>query len=170
MKKTIGAKQLWKCNMCLKLLDETYQIDHKICVKDGGTNEENNLQALCPNCHAKKTSNDMKKPKVVTPKPKVVLPEKWAFQSGSIPTSSMFGDNAPMPKAIFKNFIINKFPDLAISKFNGQTKFDKFTINELKLIAATIEGEAINTTKKDLILYIKKHIESIEGLMNMMFK
>ena len=170
MKKTIGAKQLWKCNMCLKLLDETYQIDHKICVKDGGTNEENNLQALCPNCHAKKTSNDMKKPKVVTPKPKVVLPEKWAFQSGSIPTSSMFGDNAPLPKAIFKNFIINKFPDLAISKFNGQTKFDKFTINELKLIAATIEGEAINTTKKDLILYIKKHIESIEGLMNMMFK
>ena len=30
--------------------------DHKIRLADGGTNHVNNLNALCPNCHSKKTT------------------------------------------------------------------------------------------------------------------
>ena len=48
-KKKIASSQEWKCKKCCLLLDECYEIDHIICVKDGGTNEESNLQALCPN-------------------------------------------------------------------------------------------------------------------------
>jgi 5-methylcytosine-specific restriction endonuclease McrA len=62
-KKKVAACQEWKCKLCNCLLDECFEIDHIICIKDGGNNEECNLQALCPNCHRKKTNNDIYKPK-----------------------------------------------------------------------------------------------------------
>ena len=55
MKKKIAASQEWKCGNCKNLLDETYEVDHRIALFQGGTNEPENLVALCPNCHRHKT-------------------------------------------------------------------------------------------------------------------
>lgn len=58
MKKKIAASQEWKCGTCKKILDETYEVDHKIALFQGGTNEPENLVALCPHCHRLKTVNE----------------------------------------------------------------------------------------------------------------
>ena len=55
-KKYVASKQGWKCNMCGDQLSHTFQVDHKIDLQFGGTNEVNNLAALCNNCHAEKTA------------------------------------------------------------------------------------------------------------------
>jgi hypothetical protein len=55
LKKKIAAGQQWKCGACTALLDETYEVDHKLALFQGGTNEPENLVALCPNCHRHKT-------------------------------------------------------------------------------------------------------------------
>ena len=54
-KKYIASNQKWKCAHCLNLLDNTYEVDHIIALYRGGNNELNNLEALCRNCHGKKT-------------------------------------------------------------------------------------------------------------------
>jgi hypothetical protein len=58
LKKKVAASQQWKCASCSSLLDETYEIDHKIALDHGGTNDPSNLWALCPHCHRKKTVNE----------------------------------------------------------------------------------------------------------------
>lgn len=58
LKKQIAANQRWKCNSCSNLLDASYEIDHIIPLYKNGNNASNNLQALCRNCHGKKTIND----------------------------------------------------------------------------------------------------------------
>ena len=40
------------------LLDCTYEIDHIKPLYLNGTNNVDNLQALCRNCHGKKTTED----------------------------------------------------------------------------------------------------------------
>jgi hypothetical protein len=55
MKKKVAAGQSWKCGTCKTTLDETYEVDHKLALFKGGSNDESNLVALCPNCHRKKT-------------------------------------------------------------------------------------------------------------------
>jgi rubredoxin len=55
-KKFVAAQQNWKCSHCGRQLDASFQVDHKIRLADGGTNHVNNLDALCPNCHGKKTT------------------------------------------------------------------------------------------------------------------
>jgi len=57
-KKLVGAQQKWKCAMCQNTLDETYEVDHIKRLADGGNNLPQNLQALCPNCHRKKTFHE----------------------------------------------------------------------------------------------------------------
>ena len=57
-KKLVASNQQWRCNMCNILLDASYEIDHKIPLYKNGTNEIHNLQALCRNCHGKKTIFD----------------------------------------------------------------------------------------------------------------
>ena len=57
-KKIVASSQKWKCSMCQNLLDYSYEIDHKIPLFKGGSNNIENLQALCPNCHRKKTMID----------------------------------------------------------------------------------------------------------------
>jgi hypothetical protein len=58
IKKYVAANQKWRCNSCNNLLDASYEIDHIIPLYKNGTNNINNLQALCRNCHGNKTIND----------------------------------------------------------------------------------------------------------------
>ena len=55
MKKKVAASQKWKCGNCKETLDETYEVDHKLALFKGGSNDESNLVALCPHCHRSKT-------------------------------------------------------------------------------------------------------------------
>lgn len=57
-KKYVASKQKWKCIKCKMLLDCTYEIDHIKPLYLNGTNDVENLQALCRNCHGKKTTED----------------------------------------------------------------------------------------------------------------
>ena len=57
-KKYVAFSQGWKCNLCNKTLDHTYEIDHKIELRNGGSNETDNLVALCAGCHRLKTASN----------------------------------------------------------------------------------------------------------------
>jgi len=57
-KKYVAANQDWKCGHCKSQLDHTFEIDHKIRLEYGGTNDVTNLIALCRNCHGKKTASE----------------------------------------------------------------------------------------------------------------
>ena len=57
-KKYVAYSQSWKCNFCNKTLDHTYEIDHKVELRNGGSNETDNLVALCAGCHRLKTASN----------------------------------------------------------------------------------------------------------------
>ena len=57
-KKYVAYSQGWTCNFCNKVLDHTYEIDHKVELRNGGTNETTNLVALCAGCHRLKTASN----------------------------------------------------------------------------------------------------------------
>lgn len=59
VKKIVASAQQWKCAHCHNLLDATYEVDHMQPLCKGGNNDRSNLQALCRNCHGKKTLNDL---------------------------------------------------------------------------------------------------------------
>lgn len=54
-KKYVASQQNWKCAKCSCQLDATFEVDHKIDLQFGGSNHVSNLEALCRNCHGKKT-------------------------------------------------------------------------------------------------------------------
>lgn len=54
-KKIVAARQQWRCRKCTRLLDETYHVDHTVPLHSGGADSLDNAQALCVQCHAKKT-------------------------------------------------------------------------------------------------------------------
>jgi 5-methylcytosine-specific restriction protein A len=54
-KKIVASNQKWLCGNCKKMLDFTYEIDHKVPLFQGGSNDYNNLIALCRDCHGRKT-------------------------------------------------------------------------------------------------------------------
>lgn len=57
----IAGTQNYKCKMCSNdLTDGKFDIDHITRLEDNGTNEINNLQALCKSCHKQKTKIDKK--------------------------------------------------------------------------------------------------------------
>jgi 5-methylcytosine-specific restriction enzyme A len=58
LKKIVASQQKWNCKKCKNILDATYEVDHIIALEDGGNNDIHNLQALCRNCHGKKTMED----------------------------------------------------------------------------------------------------------------
>jgi hypothetical protein len=55
-KKYVASHQNWSCNKCNKKLNHTFEVDHKVRLEYGGTNEVSNLEALCRECHGQKTS------------------------------------------------------------------------------------------------------------------
>ena len=55
-KKFVASQQNWNCGMCKKQLPAWFEVDHKIRLDSGGTNNVENLVALCRDCHGKKTS------------------------------------------------------------------------------------------------------------------
>ena len=58
-KNEVLAKQHNKCNICKKGLDpRAIHFDHIKEYSKGGKTSLSNIQALCPNCHARKTNKD----------------------------------------------------------------------------------------------------------------
>jgi hypothetical protein len=55
-KKYVASSQNWLCGKCGKMLNHTFEVDHRIRLEHGGSNEVNNLVALCRNCHGEKTA------------------------------------------------------------------------------------------------------------------
>ena len=58
LKKIVASQQHWNCRKCKNILEATYEVDHILALEDGGNNHIQNLQALCRNCHGKKTMED----------------------------------------------------------------------------------------------------------------
>jgi len=54
-KKYVAAQQDWRCKHCEEQLKATFQVDHKVDLRYGGSNHVSNLVALCTECHATKT-------------------------------------------------------------------------------------------------------------------
>ena len=55
-KKYIASSQNWKCKGCSDQLNAWFEVDHIIRLEHGGSNEVQNLVALCRNCHGEKTA------------------------------------------------------------------------------------------------------------------
>lgn len=58
-KRIIASKQNYFCNICKNTLPPQWNADHIIPLMNGGTNDLDNCQILCPNCHAAKTQQEM---------------------------------------------------------------------------------------------------------------
>ena len=57
-KKYVAAQQGWQCKDCQSQLSAWFEVDHKIPLYRGGSNHVDNLDALCRNCHGKRTAMD----------------------------------------------------------------------------------------------------------------
>ena len=55
-KKYVASNQDWKCGNCNNQLNAWFEVDHKIRLEHGGSNEVQNLVALCRECHGQKTA------------------------------------------------------------------------------------------------------------------
>jgi hypothetical protein len=55
-KKFVASQQNWKCGDCNNQLTAWFEVDHKTRLEYGGSNEVDNLVALCRECHGKKTA------------------------------------------------------------------------------------------------------------------
>ena len=55
-KKYVAAQQGWNCGGCKRQLPAWFEVDHKIRLDNGGSNNVDNLVALCRDCHGKKTA------------------------------------------------------------------------------------------------------------------
>lgn len=54
--KIVGARQNWRCGHCQGLLPPSYEVDHIRPLWEGGEDcITTNAEALCNNCHGKKT-------------------------------------------------------------------------------------------------------------------
>jgi hypothetical protein len=64
-KRMIASKQEWKCLHCKQMLQASFEVDHILALSDGGGNNEENLVALCRNCHGEKTFLERTKDEIV---------------------------------------------------------------------------------------------------------
>ena len=56
----IKEKQNNTCGMCNKAISDIFELDHIIAIQFGGTNHEDNLMALCCECHRYKSNQETK--------------------------------------------------------------------------------------------------------------
>lgn len=54
-KRTVGARQNWKCKICGEYLEAAFHVDHVVPLWKGGEDVLENAQALCVRDHAEKT-------------------------------------------------------------------------------------------------------------------
>lgn len=54
----VASRQGFHCAHCDVLFTESWSIDHILPLKDGGSDSPANMQALCKECHAEKTSDE----------------------------------------------------------------------------------------------------------------
>jgi len=45
--KILGARQAWRCNRCQQRFDSVVEVDHRIPLSLGGSNDLENLEILC---------------------------------------------------------------------------------------------------------------------------
>ncbi len=55
-KKYVAASQNWQCKHCQNKLPAWFEVDHVKKLEYGGSNDVANLEALCRDCHGKKTA------------------------------------------------------------------------------------------------------------------
>ena len=55
-KKYVASCQNWKCGKCKQQLTAWFEVDHVVRLEHGGSNEVQNLIALCRECHGEKTA------------------------------------------------------------------------------------------------------------------
>jgi len=55
-KKFVASQQGWKCGECKTQLNAWFEVDHIKRLDQGGSNNVDNLVALCRECHGKKTA------------------------------------------------------------------------------------------------------------------
>tara|TARA_Y100001980_G_C14525190_1_gene300662 strand:- start:47 stop:628 length:582 start_codon:yes stop_codon:yes gene_type:complete len=55
-KKFVASSQNWQCKHCGKKLPAWFEVDHVTKLEYGGSNNVDNLEALCRDCHGKKTA------------------------------------------------------------------------------------------------------------------
>lgn len=55
-KKYVAANQNWTCQHCQTQLPAWFEVDHITRLEHGGSNNVDNLVALCRDCHGKKTA------------------------------------------------------------------------------------------------------------------
>ena len=60
--KILGSRQSWRCGSCNAPFDSIVEVDHKIPLMKGGTNEIENLEVLCVVCHAFKSQEESIEP------------------------------------------------------------------------------------------------------------
>lgn len=57
-KKYVAYMQDWKCAACASKLTHTFEVDHRLRLDNGGSNDVSNLMALCRECHGQKTASE----------------------------------------------------------------------------------------------------------------
>lgn len=55
-KKYVASQQGWCCGRCKKKLPAWFEVDHTVRLEHGGSNNIDNLVALCRDCHGEKTA------------------------------------------------------------------------------------------------------------------
>jgi hypothetical protein len=55
-RRVLACRQGWQCAKCEVLLPAVFHVDHMTPLSQGGKHVIENLQVLCPNCHALKSS------------------------------------------------------------------------------------------------------------------
>lgn len=59
MKRLVAADQHWRCCVCDRLLEASFEVDHHIPLHLGGSNKRDNLRALCRRCHGDKSLQEI---------------------------------------------------------------------------------------------------------------
>jgi HNH endonuclease len=56
-----AREQDWRCADCKALLPAMFHVDHRVPLCEGGSNDWDNLAAICPTCHAAKSAVELER-------------------------------------------------------------------------------------------------------------